>query len=222
MITKNLESKGKQMVDIGLKKAYREVLRKPINKINRSRLRNRNPSIIANNCNGGVICHDLGLRFNSPTVNLYIPFPDYIRFCENLNHYLLLPKSSMERGLEVPEGCPVGMLEDIRLIFLHYSSFEQARDKWFDSAKRVNMNNLYFMLTQRDGCTDDDVRIFGSLPYEHKVAFTERPIPDVSCAFYIPEFVKDGAVKVLSDYTSHFSGKRIIDKFDYVGFLNEK
>ncbi|MBR6702294.1 MAG: DUF1919 domain-containing protein, partial [Clostridia bacterium] len=32
----------------------------------RKKLKNPNPSIIANNCNGGIIAHDLGLQFNSP------------------------------------------------------------------------------------------------------------------------------------------------------------
>lgn len=34
------------------------------------------------------------------------------------------------------------------------------------------------MLTQRDGCTDEDVRMFDSLPYDHKVAFTANPMPE--------------------------------------------
>lgn len=199
---------------------YREVLRRPINRENRSRLCNHNPSIISNNCNGGVIYHDLGLRFNSPTVNLYIPFPDYVRFCRELEHYLSLPKSAMEEGPAASEGCPTGVLEDVRLVFVHYATFEQARDKWFERAARVDMDNLFVILAQRDGCTDEDVRAFGALPYEHKVAFTEKPLPDVACALHIPEFVEDGTLKVLTEYPSRFSGLRIIDRFDYVGFLN--
>lgn len=208
------------MLDKGLKKMYREVLRRPINRENRSRLCNHNPSIISNNCNGGVIYHDLGLRFNSPTVNLYIPFPDYVRFCRELEHYLSLPKSAMEEGPAASEGCPTGVLEDVRLVFVHYATFEQARDKWFERAARVDMDNLFVILAQRDGCTDEDVRAFGALPYEHKVAFTEKPLPDVACALHIPEFVEDGTLKVLTEYPSRFSGLRIIDRFDYVGFLN--
>lgn len=208
------------MLDKGLKKAYREALRWPINRANRSRLSNHNPSIIANNCNGGVIYHDLGLKFNSPTVNLYFPFPDFVRFCERLEHYLSLPKSAMREGPAVPEGCPTGLLEDIMLVFVHYPTFEQARDKWFDRAKRVNMDNLFLMLAQRDGCTDDDVRAFDALPYDHKVAFTSKPIPDAVCSCFLPGFVGEGCVKVLTEYTSRFTGRRIIDAFDYVEFLN--
>lgn len=114
----------------------------------------------------------------------------------------------------------MGVLEDVRLVFMHYPTFEAARDKWFERAARVDMGNLFLMLAQRDGCTAEDVRRFGALPYEHKVAFVAEPMPDVDCAVYLPEFVQDGQVRVLSDYVSRTSGRRIIDSFDYVRFLN--
>jgi uncharacterized protein (DUF1919 family) len=79
-----------------LKNLYREIMRAPIKRELRARLRNQSPSIIANNCNGGVISHDLGLRFMSPTVNLYFQFPDYIRFLQRLDYYLSLPPEAMK------------------------------------------------------------------------------------------------------------------------------
>lgn len=196
------------------------MLRAPINRRNRMRLCNTTPTIIANNCNGGVIYHDLGLCFSSPTVNLYFPFPDYIRFCKRMSHYLALPYEAMEEGPRASGGCPTGVLEDVHLVFVHYQTFDAARNKWFERAARVDMDNLFIILAQRDGCSADDVRAFGKLPFEHKVAFVNEPMPDVACAFYLPEFIEDGQVRVLTEYISPFSGRRIIDSFDYVGFLN--
>lgn len=203
----------------GLKRKYRELLRSGINRRDRARLSNGSPTIIANNCNGGVISHDLGLQFRSPTVNLYIPFPDYVRFCERLGYYLALPSSAMARGVS-SEGCPTGVLEDVRLVFVHYPTFEAAQDKWFERAARVDMGNLFLMLAQRDGCTASDVRRFSAVPYGRKVAFVAESMPDMACAVYRPEFVKDGQVTVLTDYVSKLSGRRNIDSFDYVRLLN--
>ena len=45
-----------------------------------SGISNRNISLLCNNCVGAMVLHDFGLRFNSPTVNLYLTPPDYIRF----------------------------------------------------------------------------------------------------------------------------------------------
>ena len=36
----------------------------------------------------GVILHELGERFNSPTVNLFFGAEDYIKFLEKLDYYL--------------------------------------------------------------------------------------------------------------------------------------
>lgn len=127
----------------------------------------------------------------------------------------------MRESAPAHEDCPTGILEDIRIRFVHYGTFAEARDKWFDRAKRVDMDNLFLMLAQRDGCTAEDVRRFDLLPYEHKVAFVAEPMADVSCAQYVPEFsMGGGQVSVLSEYTSKLSGRRVMDAFDYVGFLN--
>lgn len=176
-----------------LNKAFRKAMRRPLDARNRARLRNCSPSVISNNCNGAVMLHDLGLPFKSPTVNLYIPFPDYIRFLEDLDGYLSLPQDAL---VEIPggkKGYPVGMLGNIELDFVHYESFDEAKHKWFERVARVDKSNLYVMLSQRDGCTRADVERFDSLPFEHKVALVAEPMADVRCAYYDPSFVSGGA-----------------------------
>ena len=44
----------------------------------------RNVTILSMNCTGGILYHELGLPFLSPTINLYIQAEDFIRFCERL------------------------------------------------------------------------------------------------------------------------------------------
>ena len=51
-------------------------------------LKNKDFTIISHNCVGGVIYHDLGLKFNTPTINLFFMAKDFIKFCNNLIHYL--------------------------------------------------------------------------------------------------------------------------------------
>lgn len=45
-------------------------------------------SILASNCIGGEIYHDLGLPFNSPTINLWMHQNDFLEFIKNLDFYL--------------------------------------------------------------------------------------------------------------------------------------
>lgn len=52
------------------------------------RLTNLAPSILSLDCVGGVMAHDLRLRFNSPTVNLFFEScGDFIDYVADLRYY---------------------------------------------------------------------------------------------------------------------------------------
>lgn len=67
-----------------IKQKYRKILRGRIDKKNRSLLKNRDITIISANCVGGVIYHDLGLAFNSPTINLFFNVNINLGLLENV------------------------------------------------------------------------------------------------------------------------------------------
>ena len=81
-----------------IRKLYRRICnyiwqkkRKKINAENRKRMLGCEiPTIFSCNCTGGVMYHDLGEKFLSPTVNMYMPCEDFIKFCENYEYYLTL------------------------------------------------------------------------------------------------------------------------------------
>lgn len=105
----------------------RELLRRHIDLRNRRELTNEDFTVLSHNCNGGVVLHDLGQQFRSPTINLFMKADDYLKFLENLEHYLGCSEMSEvhEEGVEYP----ICLLDDIRLYCVHYKSFEEARDK---------------------------------------------------------------------------------------------
>ena len=177
----------------------------------RKKLKNKSPSIIASNCNGCVISHDLGLRFNTPTVNLFMMPSDFIKFVSDLDKYL----SADLVEIESDERYPVGMLSDITLYFVHYNTFDEAKAKWNERRDRVDRSNLFLMFTDRDGCTDEDLKAFDALPYENKVVFTHVPRPDIKSAAYIEGYEDKGEVGVLSDFKPGFLIRRYLCKFDY-------
>ncbi len=90
------------------------------------RLKNNNPTIISSNCNGGMILHDLGLKFNTPTINLLFEASDYIKFVSDLDRYL--SEDLVEAESDKPY--PVGLIGDVRVYLMHYKSFNEAKDKW--------------------------------------------------------------------------------------------
>lgn len=195
------------------------ILRKVVNMCNRIKLKNKNFTLIASNCNGCFICHDLNVRFNSPFVNLYLDARDFIKYLKNMEHY-----NNCELSFINKENIdyPVGMLDDIKLYFVHYESEEQARSKWIERSKRINLENLFILMTDRDGCTKDDLIEFDNLPYKNKIVFTHVPYDDIKSAVYIKGFEKDNEVGMCFKFKNRFTGKKYYDDFDYVSWFNNK
>ena len=48
-------------------------------------------TLIAQNCVGGVMYHDLGLKFLSPTINTLIQGDDFVRLCSSFEDYMAAP-----------------------------------------------------------------------------------------------------------------------------------
>ena len=196
-------------------------IRKIRNRMNRIRLRNKDFSIIASNCNGAFLLHDLGLQFRSPTVNLWFEPKDFIRFLTDLKKYTSAEIDFSESD-EDAVGYPVGILcGDVKVYFQHYRTREEARTKWIERCKRINYENLYIMMTDRDGCTHDDMRAFDALPYNNKVIFTNQSHPEIKSAFYIRGFENLQSVGMCFDFSSKWLGKKYYDQFPYISWFNK-
>jgi len=183
----------------------------------RARLKNRDICILSSNCNGAYILHDMGCKFNTPTVNLYFKPGDFLKFVKDPARYLnAVPIETFEENISFP----IGQLLDIRLYFMHYKSFPEAREKWNERSKRVKLDNVFVMMTDKDNCTYEQLKEFDQLPYQKKVVFTCRTYPEIKSAFYIPGFEKEGEVGVLSDWKPQFWRRRWLDDYDYVKIMN--
>ena len=146
---------------------------------------------------------------------------DFIKFCENLEYYINCEIKPVEQN---KFDYPVAQIDDILLYCMHYDSFEEVKEKWEERKKRINYDNLFFIMSERDGCTIEDIINFDNLPYKNKVIFVHEPMPDIKSAYYIPntETVENGknCVVPLSEFKD--DKKRYIDDFDYISFLNEE
>lgn len=184
---------------------------------NRKRLKNHDFSLIASNCIGGCILHDLGLPFNSPFINLWLKPSDFLKFCVNMDYYL-----SLNLRFTTVENIhhPVGVLDDILLFFQHFATEKEAEDAWNRRKKRIRFDNLFVMFTDRDGCTYDDLLRFDKLMIRNKVVFTHLEYENIVSAFYISGFEKQASVGHLMYFKNKFSYKKYYDAFDYVSWFN--
>lgn len=191
-------------------------------KVDRKRLENNDFSIFSTNCIGGVIYHSLGLQFLSPTINLWIAPSDYIEMLKEPKKYFM--NGEMEEVKITGIDYPVGEIKGKRIYGQHYSSFNELKDKWDKRRKRINWDNIYVFMIERDGCTYKDLVDFDNLPYKHKVVFTTKSYPKIKSSLVLPNSydTKNNEVNNLLVYKSNFSILRILDEYDYVDFFNNK
>lgn len=190
--------------------------KKYLKKLKKSIIVEEIPTIISCNCTGGVMYHDLGMKFCSPTINLYMSCSHFVKFCENLSYYLNYELT--EYVGEIKRDYPIAKLDDLTLFLVHYSTFDEAKIKWEERKQRVNMNNIRIIGTDRDGCTNELKNRFEALPYK-KVMFTHLYDNEHNSCFYIKGYENDKQVGTVVEPDGRISGKRKFDQFDWVDFL---
>lgn len=163
----------------------RERFNKYLGPIRRKKLKTDKFTIISNNCWGGHVYRYFGLNYMSPTVGLYLFSDDYIKFVNNLKHYLtsdisFIPHtdSKYKRILDKRGGkdavCPIGRIDDIEIIFLHYSSEEEAKEKWIRRCSRVVWDNIVYKMSEQNECTDALLAEFDKIPEKRKFCFVSE------------------------------------------------
>lgn len=181
-------------------------------RIKRKQLRVSGFTVISQNCIGGVFCHDMGLPFQSPTVNLSFSANDFIRFVENLEHYL-----SLEPEFYWDEEYPVGRLGDLKLHCVHYDTCTQAWEDWERRKKRVELNKVLVLATDRDGFDAALFERWKQISYP-KVLFTARQeFADHPDSVYFPEYQKLGCVPNLIPKRGFYKGELLMCRANRVG-----
>ena len=162
-------------------------------------------SAISQNCIGGVLYHDLGAPFLSPTVNLFIPAKDFLRLCADLKGYMQLPLC-----VTMGESWPVGMLGDVRIEFMHYASCEEAEAAWRRRAARIRYDRIVIIGTDRDGFDGEAFALWQKIPYP-KVLFTANAAyAQHGDSVYLPRFGENGAISdLIPDRAFYKTGKLV-------------
>ncbi len=124
-------------------------------------------TIISRDCLGGILYSRLKMRFNSPTVNLYLSNSDFIKLCKNLRGFF---ESELVEIEDSPKGFPRGGLEfdgeSVVINFRHYGSFAEAKECWIRRLKRVNYDKIYVILNAEAEALEEDIAGFDDIPYK--------------------------------------------------------
>ena len=143
----------------------------------RKHIKNKSFTIISNNCWAGGIYQDLKLPYATPTIGLFFYPEDYICFLEDLKNCINAPLEFTKKSKynNVNSKYPIGLINNkIEIHFLHYKTEKEAKSKWNRRVKRINWNNLYIKMDDRDGCTLDIIKRFDQLPFKDKIFFQPK------------------------------------------------
>lgn len=197
-----------------IRKIFGEHKRKTYNDECRARLTNKDFSLFSTTCLGGVVCSDLGVRFNSPTVNVFIDFGDFVKLMERLPYYLsLTPQKTNREG----HTYPVLKLDDIKIYCVHYHSNKRAIEKWLTRAKRVNYQDVRILTAGAPWYDEEIMARFEALPYKKLVVTDWSGAPDKP---YVKKIVTNRGKTATIFNFKNFKGERYCDDVDFVEFFN--
>lgn len=201
---------------VKIKEKVKEIRRNIVYSSARDNIRNKDFTIISNNCWGGTVYQDLNISYKSPFVGMFIMSPDYLKLLKNLDYYLSqeLTFSKKSKYEEInkkreTDPYPIGNLDDVELALMHYKSEEEAKDKWDRRKKRMNLENIFVKACEQNGSSWEFLREFDELPYENKVVFTAKDYHELKNAVYFKDF---STKREMNHYHKYF---------DFVSWLND-
>ena len=174
-------------------------------------------SIISNNCVGGALLHDLGLQYQSPTVDLQIMPEEYPKFCKYINDYIQCelieckPEnlSGWHRDClinmygEIPPY-PLALCGDILICFRHYNSYEEGRDKWNARRKRFDPEHIGYIFYVMDKKYYPYLYEFIECDFPNAVVFTENFNTTLGNPYVITPERKDGFLDTAENGKRYF------------------
>lgn len=189
--------------------------------INRKNSKKRNKknrfTLLCANCMGGYMYHQLGVKFQSPTINLMMLQPDFYTLISNLEKYLKEDFVDISEKSGIPRGKLGG---EITVHFTHYRDFQEAVQKWNERASRVDLEELYIITSDRDGVTSEQINNLQNVHCKKLLCFTAKKY-DLPYCFQVKEFETEKEIGNILKKT--ISGKWYFEEvFDWVGWLNSE
>lgn len=181
-------------------------------------LKNKTPSFLCPNCIGGILFHDLGIQFRSPTVNLMMLQRDFLKFVLNINNYLSCTPLFFKHS---EYTCPCARFDDIVIHFTHYHDEKDALKSWERRTERIDFDNLFIFLEERDGLTYEDILSLKNVKAKGLVVFTAHDYPDIPYTVYIPKYRECGEVGNILRKSLIDGHREYEEYFDFVKWFNE-
>lgn len=209
------------MKENNVKKRLKDIYYKYTGIFKQKKLKNKNFSIISNNCFGGIIYRNNHLLYNSPTCGLFFMAPEYIKFIYNIRKYIndveieevKIENSKYFQYLKEKNYTGIiGKIDDIEICFLHYTDIKEVNEKWNRRSKRINWNNIIYKFNDQNLCTYKELKEFDDFKAKNKICFTAKKYKDLN-TIQLKKYEK--YEYVISD-TRPKDYKEELDIYDYI------
>ena len=154
-------------------------------------LHKRRPSIVSNNCWGGILYNSLYMECRSPFKNVSINEKDYIKLVSNFGYYMSIDpvfngKSSYDSHIQ--KAVPILQLGDIEIKENHELDPYKGISDWIRRREKINYSEIVFEMYAIDkeieatffSATDEKTTRICFVPYDsdfkysHKLVMNER------------------------------------------------
>lgn len=201
-----------------IKKYIKDIYFKYTGKINQKKIKNKEFTIISNNCWGGIIYRNHHIPYKSPTCGLFFMAPEYIKFIYNMRNYVYneIVQISIENSKykeylkQIKYDGIIGMIKDVEICFLHYNNIEEVNAKWKRRVERINWDRIIYKFNDQNLCTYKELKKFQEFDAKNKICFTAKKYDDIE-TIQLKEYEKYGYV--LDDNKSY---KKYFDIYDFL------
>jgi uncharacterized protein (DUF1919 family) len=123
--------------------------------------------VLSGGCLGGVLLHDLGLPFLTPTINLYFAaVADFVRFVNNIELYKTcgILTEIKKTAVNFPCGKLSSPAGDVTICFMHYKTFEDAAAKWQRRMARLNLEKI-LVIDSLVNPAENDIALYKTISF---------------------------------------------------------
>lgn len=186
-----------------------------------NKLKNKDFTIISDNCWGASLYKQLGLKHKTPTIGLGMGKHGYLNFIEKLNtceatNFIKELDSSHCYPLIPQVIYPVGKTSLATIHFLHYKTYESAIRLFKIRYHTINWKNIFYKIDfEHDYYKPEHIQRWNDMKLPNSVAFYSKRVKkiwngDIHNGVYIDKWEKE-----TSYILDNFQGK-----FNYIEWLN--
>lgn len=203
-----------------IKKSLKDVFYKFTGNIRQKKIKNKNFTIISNNCWGGIIYRNFHIPYQSPTCGLFFMAPEYIKFIYGIKNYIYneiveieIEESKYKDYLKsINYKGIIGKIKDVEICFLHYDNIVEINEKWKRRLQRINWNRIIYKFNDQNLCTNTELEAFERFNAKNKICFTAKKHENIN-SIQLEQY--SNQKYVISD-TKEKDYKKYLDIVEYI------